>query len=203
MGGQARLLVVLVAAALIALAVWTWLPPTETTQDAIKDSIVCFETVNVIAWPEGHYGEETLSPDLQDELRSTRQVTLGEVAEGEALRTQRDFDPVRRLIIARRRQSREVVVASGGRVVLFDVRRRTLRGEVIVRAAVVSWYETGAWDAERQQLVGVRRVEETSCPIFDYAMRERGDSWKVVARKAPDGGPFFYDVRTGESGTGP
>jgi hypothetical protein len=82
------------------------------------------------------------------------------------------------------------------------LRRRTLRGEVVVRAAVASWGEVGVWDVDQDEVVDVTRREQTSCPVFDYTTCERDDFWKVVDRAAPDGGPFFYGAETGEYGTG-
>ena len=68
----------------------------------------------------------------------------------------------------------------------FDVRRRTLRGTVIVRAAVAEWVEAGTWDADSGAVVRVTREKRTSVPLCDYTLRQRGDVWKVVDRAATE-----------------
>ena len=85
----------------------------------------------------------------------------------------------------------------------FDVRRRTTRGELLVRAAVVTWVEAGRWAPRAGEIVDVTRRTYPSAPITDYTLRQFGDSWRVVAASPVDEAPFFYDVETGETGTGP
>jgi len=197
--GQARLLLVLVAAALVAVGVWTWLPPTEASQDAMKQSILHYDLASGIAWPADRYAQPTLPKATRDALRAAWRATLADVAEGDAVASQLAFDPVKDLLAERRRQPDRIVVARGGEVVLFDVCRRTLHGALIVRAAVTSWVEAGTWDARRGDVVRVTRQEQAHVPIFEYTMRQEGGVWKVVDRAGPRGGPFFYDTTTGET----
>jgi len=200
--GQARLALVAVAAMLVALAVWTWLPPTESSQEAMKQSILRYDTASLLAWPENRSGQTTLPKSVKDELRATWRSTLAAVSEGDALARTLQFDAVDQMLGERRRQPDRVVVATGGEVVYFDVRRRTLKGAVIVRAAVAEWVEAGTWDADGGTVAHVTRQQQTNVPVSDYTLRQRGDVWKIVDRAAPKDGPFFYDTETGEFGTG-
>ena len=201
--GHLRFFLVLAAAALAALAVWTWLPPTQESQDAIKQSIVRYDLASRIPWPEGHYGETVLPRVVQDQLLHEWRANLDETAEGDALTTASGYDPVEWLLTSRREQPDRVVLKVDGEVVLFDVRRRTLRGEVIVRAAVAQSIQTGTWDAKSRRVRDATWTTSDSCAIYDYVMRERGDTWKVVDRAPPKDGPFFYNPDTGETGSGP
>jgi len=201
--GQARFVLVVIVVVLVMAAVWTWLPPTEASQEAMKQSILRYDTASLIAWPDDSQGATTLPRAVRDELRAAWRTTLAAVSEGDALATMRRFDPVGTLLGERRQQPDRVVIACGGEVAYFDVRRRSFNGAVVVRAAVSSWVETGTWDAERGEVVRATRRDQMSVPVFDYTLRQRGDVWKVVDRAAPKDGPFFYDTETGEFGSGP
>ncbi len=168
----------------------------------MKQSIVRYDTASLIAWPEDRPGQTSLPQAAKDELRAKWHTTLAAVSEGDALTRTLQFDAVDQMLGDRRRQPDRVVVACGGEVVYFDVRRRTLRGTVIVRAAVAEWVEAGTWDADSGAVVRVTREKRTSVPLCDYTLRQRGDVWKVVDRAAPKGGPFFFDTETGETSSG-
>lgn len=205
MSAQARFALLLVAVFLVMGAVWTWLPPSDASKAAIEEAIVSYESLDSVVWHPGPGGDAMLSPEAQDALVAERAAAWREVAEGDALIAAMDRDPdVVRSVAAERRRSPDdpYVVAAGGDVVLFDFRRRTLHGDVLVRAAVVTWVETGLWDQTRDEVVDVARGLGTSASIREYTVRQRDDTWVVVESAAPDGPPFSYDPRTGEYGTG-
>lgn len=202
LAGLARLLLLLAAAG-VALAVWTWLPPSAADRAAIEQSVLRYELAGRTAWPADRRAQAALPAAVAETLRSRWRAALEEVAEGDALDLALRTDPVAYLVEERARDPRRIVVATGGDVVFFDVRRRTLTGAVIVRAGVATWTETGTWDARRDAVVGVTRHVETLAPLYDYALRQRGDTWKVVGREPPPASePGFYDSRTGEFATG-
>ncbi len=206
MHGQWRFAVVVAAATLVAFTVWPWLPPTDESQDAIKRTLVTYESLDSGVWHSERYGDGTLSAEEQDALLDEREEAWRTVAEGDALQTKLRSDPpsVRRTVARRRNHPDEpFVVAAGGDVVLFDVRRRTLRGELLVRAAVVRWVERSRWDAAHGELVDMERRVAESSPILDYTLRQVGDAWRVVAFSTTDEAPYSYDAATGETGTGP
>ena len=87
-------------------------------------------------------------------------------------------------------------------VVYFDVRRRTLRGELLVRAAYDIVQTTGRWNPRTGEIVDLAEDEpSTLCQVFDYTLVQRWNAWRVVAKEpvgSQDGGPpSFYDRSTG------
>lgn len=200
MRGQWRFAVLILAVLLVVFAVWTWLPPTDEAQDAVKRTLVAFESQESVVRPQELTGEAPPAEAQVERLLETRAVAWRAVADDEALlqRLRTDEDLVRDALA-----QKDVVVAVGGDVPLFDVRRRTLRGELLVRAAVVTWVEAGRWAPRSGEVVDVTRRTYPSAPIMDYTLRQYGDAWRVVSASPPDDAPFFYDAETGETGTGP
>jgi hypothetical protein len=204
--GQWRFAVVIVAALLVVVAVWTWLPPTEDTQGAIERALVAYESQHSVVWPQEHLGDASLSETQLQALLDDRAAAWRAVADDEALLEilREDADSVRHVMNELQRRPQDgFIVAAGGDVPLFDFRRRTFRGEVLVRAAVARWVETGRWDAQRGELEAVQRRSTDGAMIKDYTLRQVGESWRVVAAAQVDEAPFFYYPATGETGTGP
>jgi len=204
--GQWRFAVVIVAALLVFFAVWTWLPPTEETRDAVKQALVAYESQNSVVWPAAHLGDALLSQAQVDQLLEERAAAWRAVADDDALleKLRGDAASVRRVMNERRRHPEYgFIVGAGGDVPLFDVRRRTMQGELLVRACVTRWVETGRWDAAHGKLVDVERRSSGGGTIKDYVLHQIDDSWRVVSADQVDEAPFFYDVETGETGTGP
>ncbi len=200
MRGQWRFAIMILAALLVVFAVWTWLPPDDETQDAIKRTLVAFESQEAVVRPQERLGDTSLTEAQVDQLLEDRADAWRAVADDEALldKLRTDDDVVRAAL-----EEQDVVVAAGGDVPYFDVRRRTTRGELLVRAAVVTWIEAGRWTPRAGEVVDVTRRTSPSVAITDYTLRQVGDSWRVVAASPVDEAPFFYDAETGETGTGP
>jgi hypothetical protein len=206
MGGQARFVLVVAAVLLVVAATWTWLPPSDDSRAAIEETLATYESLDAVVWPPDLYDDPTLSSEQQDLLLSAREDAWREVAEGDALTRALQQDPraVRRAAAERRRSPHaSFVTDAGGDVVVFDFRRRTFGGEILVRAVVVGWVEKGSWSMRADALVDVYRDEAGGGPVLTYTLRQRGDVWKVVDADVPDGPPYFYDAETGEYGTGP
>lgn len=206
MSGQWRFVVMVLSALLVAVAVWTWLPPTEATQKEIKRTLVAYESQDSVVWPPAHRGDVSLSDaqleELLDERAAAWRVVADDVALLEKLRA--DAASVRHVMNERGLRPEDgFIVEAGGDVPLFDVRRRTMRGELLVRACVVRWVKTARWDATRGELVDVKRRSFEGGPIKDYVVRQVGDTWRVVVADQVNDPPVFYDAGTGETGTGP
>lgn len=202
MRGQWRFAVMVFGALLIVGAVWTWLPPDDATQAATKHAIARFETTKWLLWPEDHYGETTLPAKVRDELEDARHRALMPLAEGSALEDALEEDAVGALLKAPRLLSGRVPVARRTEVVFFDVRRRTPRGELKVRAAYDVVTTTGKWSPRTGTIVD--RAEDGPpdwCQLYDYTLKQYGDAWRVVAKEAvsgPNGGPpYYYSPSTG------
>ena len=199
---QWRFAVMLLGALLAAGAVWTWLPPNDATQSAMKDTIARFETATSLLWPEDHYGETTLPAKVRDELEDGRHRALMTLAEGSALEDALEEDAVGALLKAPRLLSGRVPVARRTEVVFYDFRRRTSRGEIKVRAACDVFTTTGKW-APRTGTIVERSEGGPSdwCQLYDYTLKQYGDAWRVVAKEAvsgPNGGPpYFYSPSDG------
>ncbi len=197
-----RLLLVLAVVG-AAFAVWTWLPPSDADRQEIRAAILQYELAGQLAWPAGRYGQASLPPAAREALRVQWRAALDGAAEGDALALALGTDPVAYLVEERARDPRRVVVATGGDVVFFDVRRRTLTGALVARAGVATWSDAGTWDARRREVVDVARHAEDLAPLYDYTLRQRGDTWRVVRRDPPPASePWYYDTRTGGFATG-
>jgi hypothetical protein len=206
LSGQARFVLVVVAVLLVMAAVWTWLPPSDESQAAIEEALAAYESLDTVVWPPDLYDDPTLTPQQQDAFEATREDAWRDVAEGDALTRALQQDPraVRRAAAERRRSPHAAfVTGAGGEVAVFDFRRRTLGGEILVRAVVVGWVDKGSWSMRAGELVDVYRDEATGGPVLTYTLRQHGDVWKVVDADVPDGPPYFYDAETGEYSTGP
>jgi len=201
--GQWRFAVMILAALLVVAGVWTWLPPDDATQAAARDAIARFEAAKWLAWPENHYGETTLSATVRDALEQRRHRALLTLAEGPALEDALEIDAVGALLRGPTLGGGRVTVGVRGEVVYFDFRRRTPRGELKARAAYDIITTVGKWDAERGAIVDKVEDEPSDwCQVYDYTLKQYGDTWRVVAKEAtsgPNGGPpYFYDPTTGE-----
>lgn len=200
MRGQWRFAVMILAALLVVFAVWTWLPPDDATQNTVKSTLVAFESQASVLWPQERLGDGALTQPQVDQLLEDRAAAWRAVADEEALLEKLRTDEA---VVRAALEEQDVVVAVGGDVPYFDVRRRTTKGELLVRAAVVTWVEAGRWTPRVGEIVDVTRRTYPSAPITDYTLSQTGGSWRVVAASPVDEAPFFYDVETGETGTGP
>lgn len=203
MRGHLFLLLALLGAGLVGLVVWSFLPPTAHDERLMREAIAAYESADVVAWPPRHAGRETLPRSEADALRQARRASLQAVAESTALREALAYDPVRAMLAERHRDPAKVVVSGGATVVLFDFRRRDLRGHARVQAAVLHWRETGTWDPRRRSVVGVERRHEGTCQVFDYRLRQTGDTWRVLEAHPLDHGLGFYDPGSGQRVSGP
>ncbi len=204
MRGQWRFAVMILSALLVAGVVWTWLPPTDATQAATKDAIARFETAKWLLWPEDRYGQTTLPASVRDVLEDRRHRTLITLAEGSALEDALEHDAVAALLREPRLRGGRLTVARRTEIVYYDFRRRTRRGELKVRVAYDIIVTTGRWDPGAGGMVDVREDAPADwCMLYDYTLKQYGDTWRVVAREAvsgPNGGPpYYYSPSTGES----
>jgi len=200
--GQWRFAVMVVAALVVASAVWTWLPPDDATQAAVRDTIARFESAKWLVWPSDRYGETDLSAPTRERLEDRRHRELMTLAEGAALEDALHVDAVAALLRSPRLRDGRLPVSCRADVVYFDVRRRTLRGELLVRAACDIVQTTGRWNPRTGEIVDLAEDEpSTLCQVFDYTLVQRGNAWRVVAKEpvgSQDGGPpSFYDRSTG------
>jgi hypothetical protein len=74
-----------------------------------------------------------------------------------------------------------VVTNWDGEIVHFDFVRQTLRGDVLVRAGVRRAHQVGRSSTEKQRVVARRWDWDDGADIFEYTLRDDGDTWKVVA----------------------
>jgi len=193
----------ILGALLVAGAVWTWLPPDDATQSATKDAIARFETARGLVWPEDSYGETTLPAKVQGELEERRHRELMTLAEGAALEDALEEDAVGDLHRSVKVRGGRLTVARRTEVVYYDFRRRTPRGELLVRAAYDIIVTTGRWDAEKGEMTRIVEDDPSDwCQLFDYTLKQYGNAWRVVAKKAVSGphgeSTYFYNPSTGE-----
>lgn len=203
MRGQWRFAVMVLGALAVAAAVWTWLPPSATTEAATKDAIARFETAKWLLWPEGRLGETTLPTKVREELEDRRHRSLMTLAEGSALEGALQIDAVGALLREPRLRGGRVPVTRKAEVVYYDFRRRTPHGELEVRAACDIVTTTGKWDPSADEIVD--RVEDGPsewCQLFEYTLKQYGDSFRVVAKEAVSGphgeSTHFFNPTTGE-----
>lgn len=203
MHGQGRFVLVIVAVMLVMFAVWTWLPPTAATQNDIKDALVRFETAHLLVWPKDRHDQTTLPFEAQDELRGQWRTALEAVAEEQALEDELGDDPIGPLLRWPRLLGGRLPVAWSGNVPYFDFKRRALRGELKVTAAVDVIKTTGRWSSRAGDIVDLAEDEPDEWyTVSVYTLRQRGDTWRVVdvePASGPNGGPpYFYSPATGE-----
>jgi hypothetical protein len=178
---QLRFLLILLAAALAAIAVWTWLPPTDETQDGVERAPVRYEVASQPIWPGEAYSQKKLSETQRDTVAAAVRHALGEVAAGDAV-TGFDAEQAVDAFVRSESDLPDVkVVAWRGEVVYFDFLRRTPKGRLLVRAGVRLSHRIGTWDAGAGELKHVTWIAHDTVEVRDYTLDDYGDVWKVEA----------------------
>jgi len=199
--GQWRFAVMVLGALLVVAAIWTWLPPDDATQAAARSAIARFERAKGVLWPEDRYGQTTLPSGVRQELQERRYRELMTLAEGAALEDALEIEAVEALLRTPTLNGGRITVASRAKVVYFDFRRRTLSGELKVRAAYDVVKTTGRWHPRAGGIVDTVEDEPSDwCQIFEYTLTQHGDAWRIMAKEeasGPNGGPpYFYSPAT-------
>lgn len=166
----------LAGALLAGLAVWSWLPPSAESQEQLRRALVEYETATRIAWPTDEH-PSTLTPRALEELAARQRAELARVAAGDALTT---FDAEQAVEEALPAADEDFVVAWHGRIAEFDVRRRTLGGELLVRAAFEMGRDVAEWDAATETITGRQRVWGETAAVKEYRLLESAGGWQVV-----------------------
>ena len=200
-----RRLVAPVAAGLaivaVAVAVIIWLPLDAEVEADVKEALVGYEVSREVAWPATKPFIPPLSGADQAALAAEVERGLSRYAAGDALA---GFDASRAVsdfVTASTVNAPWVVTKWDGEIVYFDFVRQTLRGDVLVRAGVRRAHQVGRSSTEKQRVVARRWDWDDGADIFEYTLRDDGDTWRVVAAThwgvcGPDG----EDVVEGREG---
>lgn len=164
-----------------ALAIIVWLPLDAKVEADIKEALVGYETSREVAWPASQPITLPLTVAEQAALADDLRRGLSRVAAGDALAGLDARETVQAFAYSAVQSSPWVITKWDGEVVFFDLVRQTLRGDVIVRAGVRRGRQTGRMKAERQRIVALRWVWDDGADIYEYTLRDTGDTWKVVA----------------------
>lgn len=165
----------------VALAVIVWLPLDEVVEADIRDAIIGYETSTEAAWPAEQPIALPLSEEQKAALAAAVERRRAEFATDEALARYGPGLAVQDFVSEARRDWPWVVTGWRAKIVYFDFVRQTLRGDVIVRAGVLRARQRRRMNTQQGRLVAPRWVPDPEVHVFEYALRDDGDTWKVVS----------------------
>jgi len=199
MSRKARIIfgVILVAAVTAAAGALVWrssTPAAATTSD-LRQTILRYELADAVYWPEGAYGRTRLKPDEEEAMQTRYDDALRASATGAALRNGLALQPWRSLQKRRSTYPRMLTTGSGGRIVYYDFVRRTISGDLVVRALVQRYMDKAAWYFRTQKLKRLGRDWWPTGLVIEYRLTKTGAGWRITAGEAL---PLQYDVKTGE-----
>lgn len=166
---------------IVAIAIIIWLPLDAKVEVDVKEALVGYEVSREVAWPATKPFVPPLSGADQAALAAEAERGLSRYAAGDALA---GFDASRAVsdfVTATTVNAPWVVTNWDGEIVHFDFVRQTMRGDVLVRAGVRRAHQVGRSSTEKQRVVARRWDWDDGADIFEYTLRDDGDTWRVVA----------------------
>ena len=199
MSRRARIVVSVILTAALAVAagvfIWRSLAPAAATSAGLRQTILRYELADAVYWPEGAYGRTKLTPAEQEALQTRYEDALRASATGAVLRDGLALQPWRSLQKRRSTYPRMLTTGSGGRIVYYDFVRRTIAGDLIVRALVQRYMDKAAWYFRTERLKRLGRDWWPTGLVTEYRLTKTADGWRIAAGEAL---PLQYDVKTGE-----
>ena len=165
----------------VALAVVIWLPLDAQVEADIRAAIVGYETSTEATWPADQPIALPLSEEQKAALVADVERRRATFATGEALTRYGPELAVQDFATSSRRDWPWIVTGWRARIVYFDYVRQTLRGDVIVRAGVLRARQRRRMSTEQGRLVAPRWLWDREGVVYEYALRDTGETWKVVS----------------------
>jgi hypothetical protein len=87
-----------------------------------------------------------------------------------------------------------LTTGAGGRIVYYDFVRRTVSGDLVVRALVQRYTDKANWHFRTGKLKRLGRDWWPTGLVTDYRLTETAAGWRIVAAEAL---PLQLDAKTG------
>ena len=88
-----------------------------------------------------------------------------------------------------------LTTGTGGRIVYYDFVRRTLSGDLVLRALVQRYEDKANWHFRTGKLKRLGRNWWPPGLVMEYRLTKTDAGWRIAAAEAL---PLQYDVKTGE-----
>ena len=183
----------MIVAAAGALA-WRWLGPSAATAADIKSTILRYELADAVSWPKAAYGRTQLTPAERQKLQARYEDALRSSATGSALRNGLALQSWGFMQRQRTSYPRMLTTGAGGRIVYYDFVRRTLTGELVVRALVQRFTDKANWHFQTDELKRLGRDWWQPGLVEEYRLTRTADGWRI---SRADALPLQYDPKTG------
>ncbi len=198
MSRRARIIVLIAVAAVITTAAgalaWRGLAPAAATTADLRRAVLRYGLAGAVSWPEGAYGRTRLTAAEQTAMQARYEAALQASATGTALRNDLGMQPWRSLQKQRSSYPRMLTTGTGGRIVYYDFVRRTLSGDLILRALVQRYEDKANWHFRTGKLKRLGRNWWPTGLVMEYRLTKTGAGWRIAAAEAL---PLQYDVKTG------
>ena len=198
MSRRARIIVSVAVVAMIGAAAgalaWRLLPPSRATTAGLQRAILRYELADAVSWPEGAYGRTLLTPAERDVLQARYEDALRATATGSVLRRGLELRPWSFMQEQRASYPRMLTTGAGGRLVYYEFVRRTLSGDVVVRALVRRFNDKANWHFRTGRLKHLGRDWWPTGLVMEYRLTKTAAGWRICT---VDSLPLQFDPRTG------
>jgi hypothetical protein len=198
MSRRARLIVTLaIAAVLVATAgtlAWRWLTPAAATTADLQRLILRFELADAVSWPEDAYGRTRLTSAEEASLKAGYEDAVKASTTGSLERRELAIQPWRFMLKQRASYPRMLTTGAGGRIVYYDFVRRTVSGDLVVRALVQRYADKANWHFRTDKLKRLGRDWWPTGLVTEYRLTKTAAGWRIVAAEAL---PLQVDTQTG------
>jgi len=198
MSRRARIIVTVAIAAVLAATAgtlaWRWLAPAAATTAGLQRVILRYELADAVSWPEGAYGRTRLTSAERDELQTGYEDALRASATGDVLRrglAMRSWGFMQR---QRTSYPRMLVTGAGGRIVYYDFVRRTISGDLVVRALVQRFTDKANWRFSTGRLKRLGRDWWPTGLVMEYRLAKTVEGWRIAG---VENLPLQFDAKTG------
>jgi hypothetical protein len=198
MSRRARIIATIAIAAVVAATAgtlaWRWLTPAAATTVELQRIILRYELADAASWPEGAYGRTRLTPAETGAIQVRYEDALRASTAGSLERRELAIQPWRFMLKQRASYPRMLTTGAGGRVVYYDFVRRTVSGDLVVRALVQRYTDKANWHFRTDTLKRLGRDWWPTGLVNEYRLTKTAAGWRIVAAEAL---PLQLDAETG------
>jgi len=151
--------------------------PSDEEMARIEETLESFFATYDAVWPQDHYGDPVLHPEVRTAMRTEKQRSLRDTVTGELLAAEMANDRV--IALEELRDAEGVVITEAGHDLLdVDYLQTTMDHTVVVRVSLSEWRQEGLWDAATSKLLPGSRTERSG--VYDISVRETDAGWRIV-----------------------
>jgi hypothetical protein len=198
MSRRARIIATIAIAAAVAATAgtlaWRWLTPAAATTVELQRIILRYELADAASWPKGAYGRTRLTPAETGAIQVRYEDALRASTAGSLERRELAIQPWRFMLKQRASYPRMLTTGAGGRVVYYDFVRRTVSGDLVVRALVQRYTDKANWHFRTDKLKRLGRDWWPTGLVTEYRLTKTADGWRLVEAEAL---PLQVDAQTG------